>query len=187
VNSKGFILSIKDQIVLTTGLLDCFVGELVNIIDHNSDLKGQCLIMNLESDVVRLVLIKGLQRDIKSGYKVVRTFNAATTRCGFGTLGTLVTPLGDILNAFEFDSETLTKKNLVHSFFKNILNKAPGIIERSAVRFPLFTGIAVIDCFLPIGRGQRELIIGDNNTGKTTLALTIVLNQRISINKINYM
>ena len=187
MSNKGFIISIKDQIIITTGLFDCFVGELVNIVDYNSLVQGQGLVMNLESDIVRLVLIKGLQKNIKSGYKVLRTFNAATTRCGYSTLGTLLSPLGDFLNSFDFSDATLAKKNLMHSFFNKVNCKAPSIIERSTVRFPLFTGIAMIDCFLPIGRGQRELIIGDINTGKTTLALTIVLNQRISINKINYI
>jgi F-type H+-transporting ATPase subunit alpha len=181
------VLTVKDQILVTTGLYDCFVGEIINIFDHNAKLCGQGLIMNLESDIVRLVLIKGIQRDIQSTYLVTRTFNAAKTRCGFSVLGTLITPLGDIINSFDFSLVELTKKNLTQSFFCKIMNRAPTIIQRSTVRFPLFTGIAMIDCFLPIGKGQRELIIGDNNTGKTTLALTIILNQRISMNKVNYL
>ena len=127
MSNKGFIISIKDQIIITTGLFDCFVGELVNIVDYNSLVQGQGLVMNLESDIVRLVLIKGLQKNIKSGYKVLRTFNAATTRCGYSTLGTLLSPLGDFLNSFDFSDATLAKKNLMHSFFNKVHKKTKEI------------------------------------------------------------
>lgn len=185
MSSKGIILTVKDQILICSGLLDCFVGEVIDIIDHEEVCTANGLVMNLENSVVRLVLIKGSQKFVKAGYVAVRSFNFLKTKCGFGVLGTIISPLGDIINKSDFTEELLFKKSMLQSVYLNIFNKAPGIIARSSVRFPLLTGIAVIDCFLPIGRGQRQLIIGDLNTGKTSLAITIILNQRSLFNKVN--
>lgn len=142
------------------------------------------LVLDLELEAARLVLIKGSQRSIKKDFTLHRTFTGVKTTAGFGVLGLTINPLGIILNdLYSMDDATF----LSDLIFIEIWNNSPGIIYRKQITFPVLTGIAAIDCFIPIGCGQRELIIGDNNTGKTSLAITMVISQKHIINVADYV
>ncbi len=103
---------------------------------------------------------------------------------GMCLLGTIISPLGDLLDTTKSYAEYVRTK-ILSSTFTGIFRKAPDIISRQPVKIPFITGIIAIDCFLPIGLGQRELVIGDLNTGKTSLAVTMILNQRFIINNVD--
>src|SRR3989338_8241915 len=172
----GVIVTIQDNIILVEGLQKVGVGELVNLKEpFDSSIQGY--VMNIENSVVKIVLIKGSQKDLSQGQFVYRTFLRPTTKAGFGVLGQILTPLGVVLNNSDYGLGELVKVQLYSTAIVPIFQSSPGIMLRDPVARPFMTGITAIDCFLPIGCGQRELIIGDNNTGKTALAVTIILNQ----------
>jgi len=184
LNTSGIILTVQDNILITTGLMHCFTGEVVNIYNHDN-VQVDCLgvILTLDFSIVRIVILKGSQRDIYAGYKVSRTYEYVKTRAGFGILGCSLTTLGSIL----VYSNTSTDRSIICNELSSIElidigNVSPTIIQRETIATPFLTGVAAVDCFIPIGCGQRELIIGDFNTGKTSLALTVVLNQAYVIN-----
>lgn len=173
----GVIVTIQDNIILVEGLQKVGVGELVNLKDpFDSSIQGYA--MNIENSVVKIVLIKGSQKELSQGQFVYRTFLRPTTKAGFGVLGQILTPLGVVLNNSDYGLGELVKVQLYSTAIVPIFQSSPGIMLRDPVARPFMTGVTAIDCFLPIGCGQRELIIGDNNTGKTALAVTIILNQR---------
>jgi F-type H+/Na+-transporting ATPase subunit alpha len=173
----GTIVTIQDNIILVEGLQKVGVGELVNF-KGQFDSSIQGYVMNIESSVVKVVLIKGSQKELSQGQLAYRAFSRPTTKAGFGVLGQILTPLGVVVNNSDFDISDLVKIKVYATEIVPIFQSSPGIIERDPVARPFMTGVTSIDCFLPIGCGQRELIIGDNNTGKTSLAVTILLNQR---------
>jgi F-type H+-transporting ATPase subunit alpha len=159
----GTVLSVGDGIARVHGLGNVMAGELV---EFPGGLKGMAL--NLEEDNVGIAIF-GEDTHIKEGDEVRRTESIAAVPVGYGLSGRIVDALGVAIDGgapIQSDER------------RQIEIKAPGIIERKDVHEPLQTGIKVIDALTPIGRGQRELIIGDRKTGKTALAIDTIINQR---------
>lgn len=172
-NSTGTIVNIYDNIIVIKGLDDSFVGEIINL-NSVSISSHQGIVMNLELELIKVMIIKGDQTQLIKGSKVFRTYGTVTTRSGFGVLGQIISPLGKFLSFIESDFK---KYAILYVYTVEIHQKSPSIIDREAVCTPFLTGILSIDCFIPIGCGQRQLIIGDINSGKTSLALTSIINQ----------
>ena len=159
----GTVLNVGDGIARVYGLDNVMAGELV---EFPGGIQG--LVLNLEESNVG-VAIFGEDTHIKEGDEVKRTGKIASVPAGEGLLGRIVDALG-----FPIDGKPGFKANIMQP----IEVKAPGIIDRKNVHEPIQTGIKVIDALTPIGRGQRELIIGDRKTGKTTLAIDTIINQK---------
>lgn len=165
VKETGTVLSVGDNVASVHGLERVMYGELVEF-PHN--VVG--LAMNLEEDHVGVVLL-GEGHKIMSGDQVKRTNRIMSVPVGEALIGRVVSPIGEPLDG---------KGPINAKEFLPIERTAPGVIERQPVREPLQTGIKAIDAMIPIGRGQRELIIGDRQTGKTAVALDTIINQRDS-------
>ncbi len=165
LEETGTVLQIGDGIARIYGLSNAKSGELVDFDD--TDLKG--VILNLEEDNVGVVLL-GEAHNVKEGHLVKRTRRIASIKVGEGLLGRVVTTLG-----IPIDGKGPIEGEL---FEMPLERKAPGVIYRQPVNEPLQTGIKAIDSMIPIGRGQRELLIGDRQTGKSTIALDTIINQR---------
>ena len=159
----GTVLSVGDGIARVHGLAEVMAGELV---EFSEGLMGMAL--NLEEDNVG-VAIFGENTHVKEGDAVRRTKKIASVPVGEALTGRIVDGLG---TAIDGNAPIVAKE------VRQIEIKAPGIIDRDNVKEPLQTGIKVIDALTPVGRGQRELIIGDRKTGKTTLAIDTIINQR---------
>jgi F-type H+-transporting ATPase subunit alpha len=163
VTEVGRVLSVGDGIARIYGLDEVQAGEMVEFDDGT---RGMAL--NLESDNVGVVIF-GDDRHIKEGDTVKRTKTIVDVPVGKGLLGRVVDPLGNPLDGkgpIEADERKLVE------------TKAPGIIPRQSVHEPMQTGLKAIDSLIPIGRGQRELIIGDRQTGKTAIAIDAFINQK---------
>lgn len=161
----GVILSVGDGIARVSGLPEIQSGEMVYVFGLNEKIRG--LALNLETDQVGVVVF-GNDRAIRQGDLVLRTQEIVNVPVGSTLLGRVVDALGSAI-----DGKPLT------SAWRNLVEmKAPGIIPRISVREPMLTGIKAVDSMVPIGCGQRELIIGDRQTGKTAIALDAILNQR---------
>ena len=166
VSEVGQVLSVGDGIARVYGLDNVQAGEMV---EFESGVKGMAL--NLEIDNVGIVIF-GTDREIKEGQTVKRTRAIVEVPVGKALLGRVVDALGDPIDG----------KGPINAEQKSRVDvKAPGIIPRKSVHEPMATGLKAIDALIPIGRGQRELIIGDRQTGKTAIALDTILNQK-SIN-----
>jgi F-type H+-transporting ATPase subunit alpha len=163
VAETGSVLSTGDGIARVYGLSGVMAGELV---EFPGGLKG--LVLNLEEDNVG-VAIMGEYRDVREGDTVKRTGRIAEVGVGPETVGRVVNALGEPVDGKGPISSKLRRKIEV---------KAPGIVARESVKEPLQTGIKAIDAMIPIGRGQRELIIGDRQTGKTAVAIDTIINQK---------
>jgi F-type H+-transporting ATPase subunit alpha len=163
---SGLVLSIGDGIARIAGLKGVKAGELVQF---PNQVFGMAL--NLEAEQVGVVLF-GNDRSVKQGDHVTTSGSVMNISVGLPLLGRVVNPLGKPIDG----GLPLPKEGLNQS---RIEVKAPGIILRKSVHQPVLTGIKAIDALLPIGRGQRELIIGDRQTGKTAIAIDTILNQRI--------
>ncbi|MDA0577631.1 MAG: F0F1 ATP synthase subunit alpha [Verrucomicrobia bacterium] len=163
VYERGTVLSVGDGIARVHGLSNVMAGELV---EFSAGLNG--IVLNLEEDHVG-VAIFGEDKDINQGDVVRRTTTIASVPVGDGLIGRVVDPIGNPIDG---------AGDIASTERRNIEIKAPGIIERQNVNQPMQTGIKVIDALTPIGRGQRELIIGDRKTGKTALAIDAIINQR---------
>ncbi|MCB9771789.1 MAG: F0F1 ATP synthase subunit alpha [Candidatus Omnitrophica bacterium] len=159
----GKVLSVGDGVARVFGLRSVMAGELV---EFSSGVMGMAL--NLEEDNVGIAIF-GEDKKIKEGEEVRRTQRIVSVPVGPNLVGRIVDALGNAIDG---------NAPIQSSEFRPIEVKAPGIIERQNVHEPLETGIKVIDALTPIGRGQRELIIGDRKTGKTTLAIDTIINQR---------
>jgi F-type H+-transporting ATPase subunit alpha len=159
----GHVVTVKDGVAVVYGLNNVCAGELVSF---DSGVKG--ITMNLESDSVGIIIL-GSDSQVKPGDIVKRTEKVVEVPVGKTLLSRVVDALGNPIDQ---------KGAIDSSNFSRIEIKAPGIIERTSVKEPMQTGIKAIDALIPIGRGQRELIIGDRQTGKTTIALDIILNQK---------
>ncbi len=159
----GTVLNVGDGIARVYGLSNVMSGELV---EFNNGIKG--IALNLEQNNVG-VAIFGSDSTIKEGDEVKRTGKIASVGAGDALLGRIVDGLGNPIDG---------KEALVTKEKRQIELKAPGIIDRKNVHEPMQTGIKVIDALTPVGRGQRELIIGDRKTGKTTLAIDTIINQK---------
>jgi len=161
----GSVLQIGDGIARVYGLSNVGAGELVEF--EKTGLKG--IVLNLEEDNVGIVLLGGVD-DINEGDKVKRTRRIASIKVGEGLLGRVINTLGEPI-----DGKGAIEGDL---YEMPLERKAPGVIFRQPVSEPLQTGIKPIDAMIPIGRGQRELIIGDRQTGKTAIAIDTIINQK---------
>ncbi len=160
----GTVLQVGDGIARAYGLSNAQAGELV---EFETGLRG--IILNLEEDNVGIVLL-GANENIREGSSVKRTNRIASLKVGEGMVGRVVDTLGNPIDGKgPIEGET---------FEMPLERKAPGVIYRQPVNEPLQTGIKAIDAMIPIGRGQRELIIGDRQTGKTVVALDTIINQK---------
>jgi F-type H+-transporting ATPase subunit alpha len=160
---SGTIIQIGDGIARVYGLNDCMAGELL---EFPNSVYGMAL--NLEQDNVGCVLL-GPEKGIKEGDIVKRTGNVVEVPVGEAMIGRVVNSLGQSIDGKGPIKTTETRPVEI---------KAPGVIQRQSVKQPLQTGIKAIDSFIPIGKGQRELIIGDRQTGKTAIALDTIINQK---------
>ena len=160
----GTVLQVGDGIARVYGLTKVQSGELV---EFDNGLQG--IVLNLEEDNVGVVLL-GSSDAIKEGDTIKRTKKIASIKVGDGMLGRVVNTLGQPIDGKGPIAGTL--------YEMPIERKAPGVIFRQPVNEPLQTGIKAVDAMIPIGRGQRELIIGDRQTGKTTVAIDTIINQR---------
>ncbi len=164
LNEVGTVLQVGDGIARVYGLANAQYGELVQFEDG---LEG--IVLNLEEDNVGVVLL-GHSTEVKEGAIVKRTERIASLRVGEGISGRVVNTLGQPIDGKgPIEGET---------FEMPLERKAPGVIFREPVTEPLQTGIKSVDAMIPIGRGQRELIIGDRQTGKSTVAIDTILNQK---------
>ena len=163
VSEVGQVLSVGDGIARAYGLDNVQAGEMV---EFESGVRGMAL--NLEQDNVGIVIF-GSDREIKEGQTVKRTGAIVDVPVGKGLLGRVVDGLGNPIDG---------KGPIQSTERRRVDVKAPGIIPRKSVHEPMATGLKAIDALIPIGRGQRELIIGDRQTGKTAIALDTILNQK---------
>jgi F-type H+-transporting ATPase subunit alpha len=163
VESVGTILQVGDGIARVYGLQDVMAGEMV---EFPGDIFG--IVLNLEEDSVG-VAIMGPDTKIKEGDQVKRTGTIASVPVGDGVIGRVLNAVGQPLDGEGPVPSTQTR---------NIELKAPGVTARQPVKQPLATGLKAVDSMIPIGRGQRELIIGDRGTGKTAIAIDTIINQK---------
>ena len=164
LDEVGTVLTVGDGIANVYGLANAQYGELVQF---ESGLEG--MVLNLEEDNVGIVLL-GPSKDIREGSVVKRTERIASINVGEGIVGRVVDTLGDPIDGKgDIEGET---------FQMPLERKAPGVIYRQPVSEPMQTGIKSIDAMVPVGRGQRELVIGDRQTGKTTVCIDTILNQK---------
>src|SRR5918993_818134 len=163
VSETGFVISVGDGIARIHGLETVMSGELIEF-PHN--VSG--IALNLEEDQVGAVLL-GDYTNIKEGDEVRRTGRIMSVPVGDAMVGRVVNAIGQPID---------DKGPVDTTEFFAIERIAPGVIDRKSVREPLQTGIKAIDGMIPIGRGQRELIIGDRQTGKTAIAIDAIINQR---------
>jgi len=159
----GTVVLVGDGIASVYGLRNCVSTELLEFEDGSAGLA-----LNLENDTVSVAILTD-KNDIREGTKVKRTGTVLSIPVGESYLGRVVNPLGDPIDG---------KGPIFADAKRPVEAEAPGIIERQSVSVPLQTGIKAIDSMIPIGRGQRELIIGDRQTGKTEIAIDTIINQK---------
>ena len=162
-SETGIVILVGDGIARVSGLDKCMAGELIEFPNGSYGMA-----QNLEEDTVSVVIL-GTDSGIKEGDTVKRTGKVVSVPVGKGMIGRVVNALGEPIDG---------KGSIEAEGYRPIESPAPGIIERKHVSRPLQTGIKAIDAMIPIGRGQRELIIGDRQTGKSTIATDTILNQK---------
>ena len=162
-NETGTVLMVGDGIARASGLVNCMAGELLEFEDGSFGMA-----QNLEENSVSIVLF-GSDENISEGQTVKRTGKVVSVPVGDAMIGRVVNALGQPIDG---------AGPIVTEEFREIESPAPGICDRKGVHEPLQTGIKAIDAMVPIGRGQRELIIGDRQTGKTTIAVDTIINQK---------
>ena len=162
-SETGVVIIVGDGIAKVSGLDNCMAGELVEVPNGSYGMA-----QNLEEETVSVVIL-GTDQGIREGDTVKRTGRVVSVPVGEGLIGRVVNALGEPIDG---------KGPITSSEYRPIEMPAPGIIDREPVNVPLQTGIKAIDSMIPIGRGQRELIIGDRQTGKTTIATDTILNQK---------
>ena len=163
IEETGRVLTVGDGVARVYGMDNIQAGEMV---EFSSGVKG--LALNLEEDSVGVVIM-GADNAIRQGDVVKRTDKIMQVPVGMGLLGRVVDGLGNPIDG---------KGPIKKPSYSNVEIKAPGIVSRKSVHEPVQTGIKAIDSLIPIGRGQRELIIGDRQTGKTTIAIDTIINQK---------
>jgi len=163
VESVGTILQVGDGIARIHGLQDVMAGELI---EFPGGIYG--IVLNLEEDSVGAAIF-GEDTHIKEGDQVTRTGRIMSVPVGDGVVGRVVNAVGQPIDG---------KGPIPSDELRNVEIKAPGVIDRQPVKEPLMTGLKAIDSMIPIGRGQRELIIGDRQTGKTAIAIDAIINQQ---------
>ena len=162
-SETGVVILVGDGIAKASGLDKCMAGELLEFPNGSYGMA-----QNLEEDTVSIVIL-GTDSGIKEGDIVKRTGKVVSVPVGSGLIGRVVNALGEPIDG---------KGPIANEGFRPIESPAPGIIDRKHVSRPMQTGIKAIDSMIPIGRGQRELIIGDRQTGKSTIATDTILNQK---------
>jgi len=163
INEVGKVVSIGDGIAKAYGLSNVMAGEMV---EFDNGVKG--MVLNLEESSVGIVVL-GEFESIREGMSVKRLGQLLKIPVGENLVGRVVNPLGEPIDG---------KGPIEATEYRFVEEKAPGIMDRKSVHEPLQTGIKAIDALVPVGRGQRELIIGDRQTGKTTLAIDTIINQK---------
>ena len=167
LDNIGVVLSVGDGIARVSGLNSVQSGELVDFKD--GAISGMAL--NLETKSVGVVIF-GSDRDISEGDAVKRTLSIVSVPVGQQLAGRVVDSLGNVIDGGDaIDTSKMTRKEDI---------KAPGIIAREPVSEPVQTGLLSVDSMIPIGRGQKELIIGDKQTGKTAIGVDAIINQKES-------
>ncbi|MBI3591703.1 MAG: F0F1 ATP synthase subunit alpha [Candidatus Melainabacteria bacterium] len=170
VSNVGTVISIGDGIARIHGLEKAMSSELVEFDDKERTLG---MVLNLEEESVGVVLF-GDAREVREGTQVKTTGRITSIPVGDALIGRVVSPIGKPLDG---------KGEIKSNKFRPLEKVAPGIVKRKSVCEPLQTGIAAIDSMIPIGRGQRELIIGDRQTGKTAIAIDTIINQKNQSNR----
>jgi len=168
VQNVGQVIEIGDGIARIWGLSECVAGELLEFVGGPGDPTVFGLALNLEEETVGTVIL-GPYTHIKEGNEVRRTGRIAQVPVGDALIGRVVNALGEPVDG---------KGPVVTDRFRPVERIAPGVVRRQPVKTPVQTGIKAIDAMIPIGRGQRELIIGDRSTGKTVVALDTIINQK---------
>ncbi|MBR5386543.1 MAG: F0F1 ATP synthase subunit alpha [Clostridiales bacterium] len=163
IEEVGIVQSVNDGVAMVSGLEHCMLSELVTFTTG-----GFGLALNLEREAVGVVLLSGAD-NVVEGTVCMRTRTTVSVPVGIGLLGRVVDPLGHPIDGKGIIRYTKTRP---------IESPAPPIVDRSPVNKPMATGITAIDAMTPIGRGQRELIIGDRQTGKTAIAVDTIINQK---------
>lgn len=163
VSDVGTVIQVGDGIARVHGLQNAMAGELL---EFNGGIMG--MVLNLEENHVGAIIL-GPYSEIREGDQVKRTGRLMEVPVGEELLGRVVNPLGQPLDG---------KGPINTTAFRAVESQAPGVIDRKSVHEPMQTGIKAIDSMVPIGRGQRELIIGDRQTGKTTIAIDTIINQK---------
>src|SRR5690554_3515578 len=163
--NEGTITAVTDGIIRITGLADCMQGEMIELPGNR-----YAIALNLERDSVGAVVM-GPYADLQEGVKVKSTGRILEVPVGRALLGRVVNTLGEPIDG---------KGPIEAEGFEPVEKIAPGVIERQSVDQPVQTGYKSIDAMIPVGRGQRELIIGDRQTGKTALAIDAIINQKNS-------
>ncbi|MBE5798266.1 MAG: F0F1 ATP synthase subunit alpha [Clostridiales bacterium] len=163
MNETGTVITVGDGIARVYGLRSCMANELLRFEDGSFGMA-----QNLEEDTVSVAVLSD-KDSIREGSTVYRTGRALSVPVGEELLGRVVNALGQPIDG---------KGDITTTKTRPIESEAPGIIERQSVHVPLQTGIKAIDAMIPIGRGQRELIIGDRQTGKTAIAIDTIINQK---------
>jgi proton translocating ATP synthase F1 alpha subunit len=181
-NNIGNVVMVKDGVAFVENLTDAKFGELVKILP--SSLAG--MIVSLENKFTS-VIIFGSDRSVAVGDRVYCSGNIVSVNVGFGLLGRVIDPLGSVVDSLgPLDPNQDPVDDLyrgyyigdrVDGYLRPVEIIAPGIIARQSVNKPLTTGINAVDSMIPIGKGQRELIIGDRQTGKTAIAIDLIINQ----------
>ncbi len=168
VAETGYVLSVGDGIARIFGLDNVCAGEWVDIVSSETGEITKAIAQNLEPDNVGVVIV-GSDCAVRENDLVKRTHRIVDVMVGKGLLGRVVDAFGNPIDCNAQINDTV---------LYNMENPAPSIMERQAISEPMFTGIRIIDALFPVGRGQRELIIGDRQTGKTTIAIDTIINQK---------
>src|SRR5215210_1558814 len=168
VEEVGSVLEVKDGIARIYGLQKAMAGEMLEVLSSETGNTVTALALNLEEDNIGAVIL-GDYLQLKEGDEVRRTGRVLEVPVGHALVGRVVDALGRPIDGLG---------DIVTSTFRKVESEAPGIIVRQPVKEPLQTGIKAIDSMIPIGRGQRELIIGDRGTGKTASAIDTIINQK---------
>ncbi|CAL4326076.1 F0F1 ATP synthase subunit alpha [Buchnera aphidicola] len=161
--NEGTIISVSDGIIRINGLSDIMLGEMISLPNNE-----YAIAFNIERDIVGAVVM-GPYIHITEGMKVKCTGRILEVPVGVNLLGRVVNALGDPIDG---------KESIINDGYFPVEANAPGVIDRQTISQPIQTGYKVIDAMIPIGRGQRELIIGDRQTGKTALAIDTIINQK---------
>lgn len=171
--SRGTVISVIDGVALISGLKRVKAGETLEFVNDSGEVTVKGMALNLNLNSVGAVLF-GDERKVRPGDLVIGRGNIISVPVGKELLGRVVDALGDTIDG------GVVLDNLEQ---KRVDVKAPGIIFRAPVKEPMITGVKAVDSLIPIGRGQRELIIGDRQTGKTTIAVDTILNQKLENSK----
>ena len=175
LSSIGKISTIQDSIVLCyLPISNSFIGELVCF---NENINQKSIVLEISFNNIKIFLLDCDQKTLFIGDTISGLNETVKIKVGFYVLGNTITPFGEVLTSNVEDNNSLLT-NLYETEYCYYYSRSPSIIDRKKVSKPLLTGVNSIDCLFPIGLGQRQLIIGDNNTGKTSLAVSTILNQK---------